>query len=424
MIQPTTALRKLVRLKKRIWVVQGGQGAAKTFSILIIIANHARSCPNKEIFIASQELTKMRITIIKDFVKILKAIGIYDDRNFIAGTLYRFENGSFIKFIGLDKEDLGKGLRSDLVFVNEANKTTFETFRELTSRARRVIVDFNPNGEFWAHTELMSREDVDFLVLTFLDNEFLSREERYEIELYKKKAYHNPDLEVYDTEDNVKNKYWRNKWVIYGLGQVGTSPNRIFFWEEIADEKYLSLDAVRYYGVDWGTVDPWGIIECKYYDGALYFHEKNYASENEIKEHLKAEEWDIIARGHDPDDPDNEGGIVKFMFNKLQIPKSSYIVCDTNRPMKIMALHKGGWEYAIAAPKPPGSIIDGIDLLNGLRCYYTSSSKNIKYENENYCRQVDRYGKVLEEPEDINNHLKDPSRYIALFLSLMGIIKR
>jgi hypothetical protein len=37
---------------------------------------------------------------------------------------------------------------------------------------------------------------------------------------------------------------------------------------------------------------------------------------------------------------------------------------------------------------------------------------------------VDRYGIVLEEPEDIDNHLMDPSRYIALFLQARGIIKR
>jgi len=76
MIQPTTALRKIARLKKRIWVIQGGQGAGKTFSILILIINHALNHAGKEIFIASQELSKMRITVIKDFVKVMKAIGV------------------------------------------------------------------------------------------------------------------------------------------------------------------------------------------------------------------------------------------------------------------------------------------------------------------------------------------------------------
>src|SRR6188508_2246232 len=160
MIQPTTALRKIARLKKRIWVIQGGQGAGKTFAILLLLINHARGKTDKEIIVASSELSKMRITVMKDFVKILRELGIYEEVK-ISDTLFRFPSGSFIKFIGLDKEDIGKGLRSDIVFINEANKVSFETYRELTSRAKRVILDFNPNAEFWAHAEVITRDDAE-----------------------------------------------------------------------------------------------------------------------------------------------------------------------------------------------------------------------------------------------------------------------
>ena len=60
MIQATKALRKIARLRKRIWGIQGGQGAGKTFSILLIIINHALKQPGKEIYIVSAELSKMR----------------------------------------------------------------------------------------------------------------------------------------------------------------------------------------------------------------------------------------------------------------------------------------------------------------------------------------------------------------------------
>lgn len=417
MLKPTTALRKIARLFKRIWVIQGGQGAAKTFSILIILINHARNKSGREIFIASAELSKMRITVIKDFVKIMKALGFYNDRRFKGDTLYEFENGSFIKFIGLDKEDIGKGLRSDVVFINEANKIQFETYRELTSRAKRVILDFNPNGEFWAHTEVLTREDAELLVLTSEDNEFLSEQERHEIRLYKEKAYISPDLPKYDVDNNIKSKYWRNKWIIYGLGQIGMSPNRIFFWEEIPDEVYHKIDAVRYLGVDWGTVDPWGILEIKYYDGALYLHELNYLSENELRERMTPEERERISK--------SEEGIVRWMFeDKLKVDKKCNMICDNNRPLKIQTLWEIGYDYATAAPKPPGSIIDGIGILNDVPVYYTTSSANLKHEIENYEREVDRYGKVLDEPIDAHNHLCDPARYVALWMVIMEIIKR
>ena len=175
MIKQTTALRRIAGLTKRIKVIQGGQGAGKTFSILILIINHASSNPDKDIYIASQELSKMRITVIKDFIKIMRSFGIFDKNNWKGGKEYEFTNKSKITFIGLDKEDVGKGLRSDLIFLNEANKTKFETYRELTTRAKQVIIDFNPNNEFWAHTEVLDRPDAEFLLLTYKDNEYLDK---------------------------------------------------------------------------------------------------------------------------------------------------------------------------------------------------------------------------------------------------------
>lgn len=415
MIKQTTALRKIARLRKRNWVIQGGQGAGKTFAILILIANHAQSNPDKEIFVASAELTKMRITVIKDFIKILKAVGIYNRNNFTSGTLYRFDNGSFIKFIGLDKEDIGKGLRSDLIFINEANKVPFDTYRELTSRAKRVIIDFNPNNEFWVHTEVLTRDDCDFLTLTFLDNEYLSPEERHEIEMIKVKAYHDPTLEVYDVEWNVKSKYWQNKWRIYGLGMIGSNPNRVFTWDSISDFDYHKIESKKYYGCDWGVVDPWGVLEAKYYDGALYLHELNYESENQLKASLTPTEM-IQASAQ-------EEGLVIWQFDRLGIPKDAVIVCDNNRPQKVLALRMAGYDGSITATKGAGSIVEGINTLEKLKVFYTESSTNLKYEQNNYSRVVDRYGIVLEEPEDRDNHLIDPARYIVSFLKTQQIIK-
>lgn len=414
-MKPTTALRKIARLKKRNWVIQGGQGAGKTISILLLLANHAKGNPDKEIYIASSELTKMRQTVIKDFIKVLKSVGIYDDRRFIGGTFYRFPNGSFIKFLGLDKEDIGKGLRSDIVFINEANKIPFDTYRELTSRAKRVIIDFNPNNKFWVHTEVLTRPDTDFLTLTFLDNEFLSQEERTEILMMRDKAYHDPNLPDPDRDFNIKSKYWQNKWHIYGQGKTGSNPHRIFTWDEIPDIEYHKLKVNNYYGCDWGVVDPWGVLEAKYYDGALYLHELNYASENLIMQSLTPnEKMQVMAAPE---------GLVKWQFERIGVDKKREIVCDDNRPMKVMALREGGFDYAFTAAKGAGSIIEGIDLLEKLNVYYTASSKNLCAEQENYSRVVDKFGTVMEEPEDKNNHLIDPARYIAIYLRQEGIIK-
>lgn len=415
MINQTTALRKIAGLKKRIKVIQGGQGAGKTFSILIIIINHASSNPNKDIYIASQELSKMRITVIKDFIKIMRSFGIFDRSRWKGGKEYEFPNKSKINFIGLDKEDVGKGLRSDLIFLNEANKTKFETYRELTTRAKQVIIDFNPNNEFWAHTEVLDRDDAEFLILTYKDNEYLDANEVKEIELNRKKAYIDPNLKNPDISSNIKSKYYQNKWHVYGLGKVGSNPNRIFFWNDCTVERFEQLDVPIYYGVDWGTVDPLAVVKVKYYDGGLYIRELNYDSENQIREQLSPEMNKALKQ--------DDEGLIKWLFNQLAIDHDTPIICDTNRPDKIRALREMGYGYAIEATKGKGSILDGIDLLNGLDVYYTQDSANLAKEANNYSRKVDKFGTVLEEPEDDNNHLIDAIRYVANFLLINGIIK-
>lgn len=411
MIKPTTALRRISGLKKRIWGIQGGQGAGKTFSICILIINHASSNPDKEIYIASAELSKMRDTVIKDFINILNIIGLDVKKTGISHGSPRvdFPNGSFVRFIGLDKEDVGKGLRSDLMFVNEANKVNFETYRELTSRAKRIIVDFNPNKKFWFHTEVQPKKDCDFLVLTFRDNEFLSKEERNTVLEYKTKGY--------DKDGNIINEYWANKWRIYGLGEIGGVEGRIFFWKPISYYEYESLNVQEYYGCDWGKSDPFAIGKCKYYDNKLYVHELNYKSENEwFKSLPQSVITQIRAKQGD--------GFVTWLFTKLGIPKDKLVVCDNNRKTKLATLRNNGWESAVETSKPKGSVLDGIDLLHNLEVYYTTESPNIEHEQEVYCWAKDKFDQELEEPIDANNHHIDWIRYVALYLQKYGVIRR
>lgn len=242
-MRPTTALRKIGAMKKRIRVVQGGQGAAKTYSILTFLINHGSSVPNREIIVCSAQLTKMRLTVIKDFVKIMKDFGIFEENRFIAETLYRFPNNSFIKFIGLDKDDIGKGLRSHVCYFNEVNKITFEAYRELSSRAKVVYADFNPNARFFIHEQVITRKDCDFLKLTFMDNEFLDIDERNEILLYQEMGY-NPD-------GTIKNAYWANKWRVYGLGEIGTIEGSV--WSDWSIIKGIPDEAeLLGFGCDFG----------------------------------------------------------------------------------------------------------------------------------------------------------------------------
>lgn len=411
MIQVTTGLRKISALKKRIWGICGGQGASKTFSILILLINHASSKPGKEIYVVSAELSKMRTTVIKDAIKILELLGV---KASCTGILYGspridFPNKSFIQFLGLDKDDVGKGLRSDIVFVNEANKLGFEPYRELTGRAKRVIIDFNPNNKFWFHTEIMTRDDCDYLQLTYLDNECLSPEERGEILRYKEKGYND--------KGEVINQYWANMWRVYGLGEIGQVEGRIYTWRKVPYHEYLKINKPTYYGCDWGKVDPWAIVEGKYHDGTLYLHELNYASENEIERTMSPELLKSIKSG---DNAEFEG-LIPYIFKKCGIAQDKMIICDTNRPNKIRTLRRAGWEYAVGVGGKL-DLVNRISLLSGLDIAYTDCSKNIEMEQENYCYDKDKDGNQLERPIDAQNHSLDASAYLCQYLFNEGII--
>ena len=368
MIQVTTALRKITALKKRIRVVQGGQGAAKTFGILIILIDACIKNKGFEVYIASLELTKMRITVIKDFVKIMKMLGVFEQHRFLAGTEYNFKSGSTIKFLGLDKADIGKGLRSDVVFVNEANKINFETYRELTSRAKNVYLDFNPNDYFWVHSQVVDRDDCDFIKLTFEDNEALDIIERNEILSYKEKG--------------ETNSYWANKWRVYGLGEIGSLEGAVYQHFKPIEKIPEGAEMVAC-GCDFGfSNDPTAVVGIYKYEDAFILDEIVYQT-GLINSDLASK------------------------INHVNVP----IWCDPSRPDTITDLRRSG--IKTFPSKLVRGIIEGISVVQETNIYLTKASVNIWREQRTYVWKIDKttgttYTNV---PIDENNHAMDALRY-------------
>ena len=92
--------------------------------------------------------------------------------------IYTFETGSQLEFFSADQSDKLRGGRRDRAFMNEANNLTLDAFDQIEVRTKEFIfLDWNPTSEFWFYTEIQGkREDVDFITLTYLDNEALSKE--------------------------------------------------------------------------------------------------------------------------------------------------------------------------------------------------------------------------------------------------------
>ena len=379
-LKQTTALKKIAALTKKYIAVRGGQGSSKTFSILTILINHASSKANRNIYVVSAELTKMRETVIKDFVFIMSEAGIFKPDNFLAGTLYKYPNRSTIKFLGLDKEDVGKGLRSHVVYFNEVNKVNQETFRQMASRSDKIYLDYNPDAEFYVDTDILTRADCDFIQLTFKDNECLKEGERNEIINYYTQGY--------NEDGTVKNKYWANLWQVYGLGNIGNLIGVIFEnWRE-CDEIPKEAEFISY-GMDFGfTNDPTTLTAVYRYNGELYVDELIYKT--------KLTNSDIVKE-----------------FESLSIKKHEMIVADSAEPKSIEDIRRAGYRIE-GAKKGADSIKNGLDTLLRYPINVTKRSVNLKNELRTYRWASDKEGKQTNIPEAGNDHAIDGIRYVAL----------
>jgi phage terminase large subunit len=383
---------------------------------------------------------------LNDFLKVENLMQYFDNNKSLHTWTFK-HNKSVITFTGTDDPDRAIGKTQTVLWINEPYKFPEEVYKQLTMRTSQfILVDWNPKEDHFIEKERL-KDDTITLRSTLLDNPFCPDQTKKQVLSYQPircckvvdlKLIVEEEAYLYDVDKNplnfepkqlnelircIRNKNQKTEsyyhWKVYGLGEKAERPNRIFNWKEIELDQYHALDLTTYYGVDWGKVDPWGIVELKYNDGCVYVKQLNYDSENIIRQRLSSTELNQVESANEED---SKEGVVKWLFRRLNIDYNAVLVCDNNRPQKIIALREAGWEYAIAASGGQKGIKDGIDLLSNLEVYYTSDSKDLASEQENYSQKTDRNGVTLDEPEDTNNHLIDPMRYVVRYLQDEGII--
>ena len=368
MFQRTTATNKVLALKKRIKIIQGGTSASKTYSILAVLINKAIQKPNLEISVVAESIPHLRRGALKDFIKILKWTGRFNDQQFNKSLLtYNFKNGSSFEFFSADDSSKLRGARRDVLYINECNNVTFESYNELAIRTKKAIyLDFNPANEFWVHTELKDEQDSDFLILTYKDNEALDNSIVQQIEKNRLKA--------------ETSAYWSNWWRVYGLGEIGMLEGVIFSnWKTIDIlPKEANLIGI---GLDFGyTNDPTAIIEIYNYNGQRIINELKYQT----------------------------GMLNSDIANAL--PKHVPVYADSSEPKSIEEIKRYGITIK-GVTKGKDSINYGIDVMQRNEYLITSNSTNLIKELRAYCWDTDKQGTRLNKPIDTNNHAIDALRY-------------
>jgi phage terminase large subunit len=369
MLTKTTAQNKISNLKKRVRIVQGGTSSSKTFSIIPLLIQYAIQTPNSEISIVAESIPHLRRGAIKDFIKIMNWVGNFKEDNWNKSNLiYNFSNGSYIEFFSADMPDKLRGARRDILFINECNNVTFESYQQLSIRTKKFIyLDYNPTNEFWVHTELLSDKNSDFVILTYKDNEALDKAIVSEIERAKDKA--------------LTSSYWANWWNVYGLGQIGSLEGVIFNnWKQIDtipnDAKLLGT------GIDFGyTNDPTAIIEVYKWNNQRILNEICYQTQL------------------------SNAQISKYITNRLPC------YCDSAEPKSIAELRRLGLN-ATGVKKGADSINFGIQIMQEQDYLITKSSVNLINEFRKYSWDKDkRTGSQTNKPIDMFNHAMDAVRY-------------
>lgn len=368
MFKRTSAINKILSLKRRIKIIQGGTSAGKTFGILPILIDKCAKEKGLEVSVVAETIPHLRRGALKDFLKIMRWTNRYFDDRFNKTLLrYEFANGSSIEFFSADDASKLRGARRDILYINECNNVTFESYNELAIRTKReVYLDFNPANEFWVHKELKDEPDTDFIILTYKDNEALDESIVTQIEKNRDKA--------------ATSSYWANWWRVYGLGEVGSLEGVVFNnWKEIDtipnEAKLIGI------GLDFGyTNDPTAAIEIYNYNGTRIVNELVYRT-----------------------------GMVNSDIAKI-LPASVVIYADSSEPKSIEEIKRFG-KTIKGVTKGKDSINYGIDVMQRQEYLVTKSSTNLIKELRSYCWDVDKQGVRMNKPIDHFNHAIDALRY-------------
>jgi len=251
MFQRTTAINKLLAMKARKRVIQGGTSAGKTYGIIPVAAiDYATKHPRHLITVVAESIPAVRNGAVKIFQDTMFDTNRWIEDHWRSNPMeYKFSNGAIVQFTAFDSVGKAKAAgKRDVLFLNEANHIDYDIADALITRSNTIWIDYNPDRQFWVHDEILTESDSEFLLLTYKDNEACPPEILSELNIKLGKAYHNPLGDRTDPK-NIKNEYWHNWCRVYIDGEVGTLQGAIFQNWEIGE---FDESLPHVYGLDFG----------------------------------------------------------------------------------------------------------------------------------------------------------------------------
>ena len=352
---------------RRVWL-EGGTWASKTFSALQFLKAVAENNPEPLLIsVVSETMPHLKRGAIRDYLTIMgdDLVESWWNRS---DFIYHFPNGSAIEFFSADMPSKLRGGRRDILFINEANNISHDSFRELDMRTRLfTIADWNPVNEFWFHQNNLADDPGSvYLHYTYLDAlDVIPRSVK-------------DDIESYEDKDP-------NWWRVYGLGLIGKIEGLVYPQFEQVDEL---PDAPRFYGLDYGfSSDPTVLTAHVIVGDKLYSKEMFY------------------------DDSALTNGQIAMKMDLLKVRKVDPIYPDPDEPKSAEELRQLGFNVKDSV-KGKGSVEYGIQKVNQFYQHWTKDSLNCIKEQRNFRYIVDKAtGNLTDKTTHRWSHGLDSRRY-------------
>jgi len=383
-------------------ILQGGTRSGKTYSVLHWIVYLCTKYKGLKIAIVRKTLPAVKSTSWADMESILKEAGFYKKQNHNKTEKVYYLNGNEIHYFGADDENKVRGFKCDILYLNECIELEYAIVKQLRQRCSgKIIYDYNPSEDSgWVYTDLYPRDNAVFIKTTYLNNPHLTRAQIEEIEWYK------------DNDPTY--------WSIYGLGEKATPRGAIYTgWKRISKKpEELIWTPV----IDFGySPDPCAIIECARHNRSLYANELHYAN--------NMTNFDVAVRlatlGYNSDNyilADNIKAEIQslrqgYSTTTEAILKSCATMgvnCTDENAAKYVHVLASGFSV-MGSIKGAGSVLSGINKVQGYEVFVTDNSVNTWREYSLYKYKIDKStDKILGDPIDNNNHSMDCIRYFSL----------
>ena len=390
-------------------VLEGSSRSGKTWSgidIIMWLCTEVETACTINIY--RETYNEFKTTLYDDFKRRLDDFEL-DNPFHRAKEIRSFKiNGNTIYFLGDGKHGGG----CDYAFYNEGMYIEQHVFDQSEMRCRKFWwMDYNPSfTDHWVFDRIIPRSDVGFLRSTFLDNPFITPQEKNKILSYEPwetgtyeisdegvfylgeviSEKHQPPLNIKNQNNGTADEFM---WKVYGLGLRGAMKGVIFDKITWIDE-FPDIDYI--YANDFGfTADPNAF-------GRYAEDENNIYAELLIYEPIETPE-ELVAT-----------------FEVLGVEREKPIACDSSDKYTgenkgtvemVRGLQDLGYSQAFKISKKK-SVMYWILSMKQKNIHVVKNHlwKQVKKERENYkFKEVN--GILINQPIDKYNHFWDKVRY-------------